>query len=67
MTVLELRAILDKLDPAMEVMVEVTNMEGDHEVCDLQTAITEVRCDEVECLYLHGDQGDAPSLVESGG
>lgn len=64
MTVRELRSHLAHLILAghgdCEVMVEVTDADGDLDVCDLQTARVETRCDGTPCLYLHGDQSESP-------
>lgn len=66
MTVRELRNRLSHLilsgQGDLEVMVEATDTDGEHIVCDLQTVNVETRCDEQPCLYLHGDQTDSPPL-----
>ena len=59
MNVGELRAILAKLPDALPVRVEVSFDDGDsHEGADLEMADVECRCDEVDALYLFGDQDE---------
>jgi antibiotic biosynthesis monooxygenase (ABM) superfamily enzyme len=59
MTVDELRKILADLPGHLPVCVEVSFQEGDeHEVADLQTVDVETRCDDIETLYLWGDQDE---------
>lgn len=57
MNVRELRDILAKLPDDLPIVVEVTFDDGDgFEGAELMRAAVEARCDEVERLYLWGDQ-----------
>jgi hypothetical protein len=57
MTVGELRRALVGLSDSLPVRLEVTFGDGaDFEGADLHLARVESRCDEVEALYLWGDQ-----------
>jgi hypothetical protein len=59
MNVKHLRDLIAGLPDDMPVCVEVTfNDNDDFEGADLHLATVETRCDEVECLYLWGNQDD---------
>lgn len=66
MTVGELRAALAALRDDMPICVEVTFGEDDDiEGADLQDLDVEIRCDDVERLYLWGIQSESEPAPES--
>lgn len=55
-TVGDLKAMLAEFRDDMPVVVEVSFWGGEHEGADLHLVTPEIRCDEIERLYLWGDQ-----------
>ena len=64
MNVKHLRDLIATLPDDMPVCVEVTFNDDDFEGAELQSANVETRCDDVERLYLWGNQDDGSRQEE---